>query len=140
MDAISRKIIKDRYRRKYPEKSRWDCLIASSKRLGMPLMLTQDEFKKWFLARELRCVYCDLIDLSLDAKQIYGGFSRSFTVDRRNSDLPYSLENITTACWNCNRLKSDIFTETEFREIAQKYLKPKWMRKLETISAPKYSA
>lgn len=118
---------KARYRAEHPEKTRWDGLIASSKRLGMPFILVRVEFERWFLAQEKKCTYCDLVDLSLDS---YGGFSRGMTIDRRDSNLPYFLDNMTMACWSCNRLKSNIFTDAEWREIAQKYIKPKWQAKL----------
>lgn len=102
----------------------------------MPPVITREEFERWFIAnKNLPCTYCDVVDLSLEeSRQLCGGYPRSMTIDRKDSSLPYMIGNMVMACWTCNRLKSDIFTFDEFREIAQKYLKPKWQKKLERVN------
>lgn len=48
------------------------------------------------------------------------------SIDRKNNNQDYQLPNMCLACKLCNRLKSDFFTEKEFKEIAIKYIKPKY--------------
>lgn len=50
-----------------------------------------------------------------------------FSIDRKDSSLPYTIENMCFSCWRCNRCKSNVFSAAEWREIAQKYVKPKWV-------------
>lgn len=46
-----------------------------------------------------------------------------------NNELGYVEDNLVLACDTCNFTKSSVFNYEEFREIAQKYLKPKWVEK-----------
>lgn len=123
-----------RYREMYPERKRYEKLKGRSKTAGMPFVMTSQEFSDWFIKTEKKCAYCDLIDLGLDRIFMKGQVLRHFTIDRKYVELPYSIENICFACWTCNHLKSNYFNYDEFREIAQKYIKPKWMSKLARIT------
>lgn len=123
------------YRRSRPEMTRWNSLKSSSKERGMPMLITKEEFYQWFNSQERKCHYCDLVDLSLDSPLSKNKMPITFTVDRMDSRLPYSVENIVMACWTCNDYKGAIFSHDEWLEIAQKYMKQKWMKKLETICA-----
>ena len=40
--------------------------------------------------------------------------SRAYQLDRKDNKLGYDLDNVVTCCWECNRLKSDIYTYDEF--------------------------
>lgn len=114
---------------------RWKALKSNSKRRGMPFILTEIEFDRWFSNVKQQCEYCDVIDLTLEPQTLAGHKAQTFTIDRRNSNLPYTIDNMGISCWLCNRYKSDLFTHDEWREIAQKYIKPRWMKKLEAINA-----
>lgn len=119
------------YRERHPDWMRWNVLRTSSHKRGMPFILTREEFSRWYLSQERKCAYCDLIDLSLGERNNFGGSQcRFFTVDRKDSALPYMIENIVLSCWLCNRGKNDIFTFDEWRQIAQTYIKPKWISRL----------
>lgn len=87
----------------------------------------------WFRSQKQACVYCDILDFRLDNDNRRP--LRGFTIDRKDSNLPYTIQNICLACWSCNRLKSDIFTFDEWREVAQKFIRPKWMKKLEVVNS-----
>ena len=43
-------------------------------------------------------------------------------------DVGYTPDNIAMCCMPCNSVKSNIFTEQEMLEIADKYIKPKRQR------------
>lgn len=120
--------------RRTPHRWKYNTMKVRAKIKGWPFLITKDEFELWYRNQEQKCSYCDLIDLSL-----YQPFHRSkifhFTIDRKNNDLPYTIENICFACWACNRAKGELFGAEEFREIAQKYIKPKWLKKLDRVQS-----
>ena len=56
---------------------------------------------------------------------------RRLTVDRKDNDKGYSLDNMVLACHRCNSIKGDWFSYDEMKEIAEKYMIPrieKWRR------------
>lgn len=132
--ALARKKLYNNNRRfLMPWAVRYGRLRERSISSGFSVAMTRSDFYEWFKGTEKKCSYCDLTDLTLDSVHI-GGTLKNFTVDRINNDLPYQLGNICFACWRCNRAKSNLFSASDFREIAQKYIKPKWLRKAaETI-------
>lgn len=110
-----------------PYRAKWNQMLARSRRCGWEFVMTREEFKDWFLTTPDKCFYCDLTDLSLDMKLPAGIHPYFFTIDRKVPILHYTLPNMVKSCWRCNNLKRDFFTVDEWREIAQKYVKPKWM-------------
>ena len=91
------------------------------------LQITQKEFIEWYQNQDKKCIYCDIPE-----KLIYllnDKTSRPvtrLTIDRKDNNLPYIINNIGLACFKCNSLKKNFFTFKEMREIAQKYIKSKW--------------
>lgn len=85
-------------------------------------------FRHWYLMQPQCCHYCgiSLVDFLTAQKQLSGVASKAktLTVDRRDSALPYVVENIVLACCLCNYLKGFIFSHDEFREIAEDYVSP----------------
>lgn len=106
----------------------WIGLKRRSEELGMPFILTEQEFIEWYQSQEQQCVYCDLTDLSLDSKLTSGKQPRRFTIDRKEASHPYMISNIVFSCWRCNRIKGNHFNYEEFRDIAQRHIKSKWMK------------
>lgn len=121
------------YRNEKPNITRWNSIKSSSIRRGMPLIITRSEFLNWFAKQEQKCSYCDLVDINFD-QPLSMGKPITFTIDRKDSGLPYSIKNICLSCWRCNNGKGNRFTSDEWREIAQRYIKPKWQRMVEDAS------
>jgi len=74
----------------------------------------------------MECHYCGIT--KLEAETLEGFFNETtkrLTVDCKDNDLGYRIDNIVLACHKCNFIKSNIFTHDEMVEIANKYLKPK---------------
>lgn len=91
-----------------------------------PIMFTSKEFVAWFKNQPLVCHYCKqpLIMTSLDNP--FGGAKNNrrenqLTVDRKNNDLPYMLDNIVLCCRRCNMIKGKWFSEKQMLEIASRY-------------------
>tara|TARA_Y100000294_G_C8521285_1_gene323001 strand:- start:625 stop:1236 length:612 start_codon:yes stop_codon:yes gene_type:complete len=93
------------------------------------LQITKDEFIKWYNNQTKTCAYCELsIEEYIKIKKHLNRFMQKvsrFGIDRKDNSLPYREDNITLSCSNCNRLKGYWFDEEEFKEIANKYIKPK---------------
>jgi hypothetical protein len=91
------------------------------------LQITQKQFIEWYQEQEKKCVYCDIHEdlvCLLNDKTSYP--ITRLTIDRKDNNLPYTINNIGLACFKCNSLKKNFFTFKEMREIAQKYIKSKW--------------
>lgn len=102
------------------------------------LVFTRQEFIEWDTKQIRKCFYCDIPEELMvsipefSKKRGTGNFHR-LTIDRKDNNGIYSLENIVLACPPCNSTKGDLFTAEEFKEMAQKYIKPKWENKFRAI-------
>jgi len=94
--------------------------------------MTADEFNTWYANEPKQCFYCDIpLDL-LALNNRYTNHKDShnlFTIDRKICGGDYSLENIVLACPLCNLIKSNYFEADTMKELAQRYIKPRWQRK-----------
>jgi len=68
------------------------------------------------LIKESKCHYCDkeLVFNPHTRDENSNYVSRAYQLDRKDNSLGYVKENLVTCCWNCNRMKSDIYTYEEF--------------------------
>jgi len=94
---------------------------------GVPIDFTKKEFVRWYNAQPKKCAYCGVPSekLELIGSYYYDKCDR-LTIDRKDNNQGYTLNNITLACYRCNFIKADIFSYIEMCEIGEKYLKPKW--------------
>ncbi|KKT68115.1 MAG: Restriction endonuclease PacI [Candidatus Uhrbacteria bacterium GW2011_GWF2_44_350] len=99
------------YRKRNPIKVKYASKKATCKGKGIDFEISAEDFVDWYSAQPKTCHYCgrefkDKFDTKIDRKDARGG---------------YRPGNLVLACFMCNRLKSDIFTEEEWFEIVQKY-------------------
>ena len=96
------------------------------------IKMTANEFNSWYESEPKQCFYCDIpLDL-LSLNNHYTNHRDShnlFTIDRKECGGDYSLENIVLACPLCNLVKSNFFSADTMRELAQRYVKPRWQQK-----------
>ena len=94
--------------------------------------ISREDFIVWYNSQIKICGYCDIPEDKLNLLgNYYADKCNRLTVDRMNNDFGYREDNMVMSCYRCNMTKGDVFTYEEFREIEQKYLKPKWMLKEE---------
>ncbi len=104
----------------------WNNLRKGSFRRKREFNLPLEDFKKWYVLQDKKCVYCDLeegqIQYSEDrmTKNV-----RRLTIDRINSQKGYTIDNMVLACMRCNSIKSNYFSYDQMKEIAEKYVKNK---------------
>ena len=92
------------------------------------------DFQAWYDSQEKRCVYCNIEVQDLRINQSPNNRFR-LTIDRKDNKRNYDLENLVLACGLCNRIKSNIFTYLEMKEIGDKYLKGKQTWKKDSIDS-----
>jgi len=119
---------------------------AAAKR-NISFSLQAKELEEWWHQHPDNCYYCGLSLLEyLRLRDLIIGykgnneeiikfkrFYRSpkhasikwMTIDRRNNSKGYEFSNLVKACWICNSLKNDFFTEEEM-----KFLSPKVIQRL----------
>jgi len=100
-----------------------------------PFKITRKEFIVWYNSQPKICAYCDLPEDKISKfYDAYNKWSSRLSVDAKDNNVGYILENIVLCCRRCNSLKSDLLSYDEMREFAQKYIKPKWQAQLESIN------
>ena len=113
----NRAIIFRRFRRS--ARGKYWTLKYNSKKKGMPFGIGIDEFVAWYSAQPFCCYYCKL-DFNGDNREHNN--PRAPTIDRKDNDKEYSIDNIVLACRRCNTVKGNWFTEQEMKAIATQYL------------------
>lgn len=96
---------------------------ASTKKRKYTSLITKKQFLLWFLNTPKRCAYCGVSESDTTSECLRG---RQLTIDRIDSKKGYVLHNIVFACVVCNCVKSDVFSFSEMKEIARKYIVPKY--------------
>jgi len=106
-------------RQKYLHK-KWDSRAK-------PFTIKRQEFIAWYNAQELKCVYCNIPEkyLYLIAEK-YGSRWERLTIDCKNNDLGYSVDNIVLACDKCNITKNNMLTYEEMKYVGENFIRPKW--------------
>ena len=117
-------------------------LKKRSKKNNINFDINDDEFFVWLNKTSKTCYYCEIdinllkkVNNILIAKKIFNPNqshikSPRFQIDKKNnnSKIGYTLKNICFACHICNTHKGDFFSSDEFREIAKKFIKPKYLQ------------
>jgi RNase P subunit RPR2 len=114
-------------------------LRYGAKKRGIPFSLTPEFLEEWWINTPDICCYCNLpieefIKIRdfiqnylgtnnniLKFKRFFGKGSyaniRWMTIDRKDNRKGYEIDNIAKACWFCNSLKGDIYSEEQFKKI-----------------------
>ena len=95
------------------------------------LLYTQDEFLAWYELHELKCAYCDLPEeyISVLDDSVMRR-SKHLTLDCKDNEIGYTIDNIVWSCPRCNFMKSDFLGFHAMRDIGQRHIKPVWERLL----------
>lgn len=96
-------------------------LRRKAKERGNSFDLTIEEFANWFDSQEKCCHYCgcevfEYSDLPQGKKQLLG-----LTIDRKDNDKSYSVDNIAIACRRCNLMKGSWLNEEQMLDAAKRY-------------------
>jgi hypothetical protein len=88
----------------------------SAKRRNKEVIITLEEFEKWYKEQKQECYYCKrTTEECLNSKDNFN--SKRLTIDRKESNIGYQKGNLALSCWTCNLIKYNYFTEKEMLEI-----------------------
>ncbi len=99
---------------KEPYRALFNKLVAQAKLRGKDWNLTFEEFLTY--TKIHACHYCG--DKVIWAASRLGKGTSAGNLDRKDTNLGYSLENCVVCCWPCNQKKRHLFTYEQFLEIA----------------------
>ena len=92
------------------------------------VLISQEDFVKWYKAQPKQCAYCGLKEemLSVVSDVLNNKNSGRLSIDRIDSSKGYEEGNMVLACSRCNLIKGDFFTQSEMEEIGKTYVSQKW--------------
>jgi len=90
--------------------------------------LEKKEFIEWYDRQEKKCSYCGLTIEEIN--KLPSPFDRKngkmkFSIDRKDSNLGYEINNITLSCFTCNTIKNNFLSFDDMKKIGEIILKPK---------------
>ena len=94
-------------------------LRSGAKARKIEFSITQEEFITWYNNQEKKCYYCGIDENKLNKYRLFAMHYTRLTIDRKNNNKGYNLNNIVLACGRCNSIKSDFFTEQEMLKIGK---------------------
>ena len=110
------------YRKIYDLTSKriYGILKNNTRNRGKELIITEEDFVNWYNNQEKICHYCKrtLEEIKQDIKE-NKKFKNRLSIDRKDNNKGYTLDNMALACRRCNSIKSDYFTEQEMIEIGK---------------------
>ena len=97
------------------------------------LEITRDEFIDWWGRQEQRCAYCGLTIKQINKLPdwyVRRSGKYHLSIDRKDSQKGYSLDNIVLACYMCNTMKNSFLSYEEMKKVGEVVLKPKLAKML----------
>ena len=92
-----------------------------------PVLISRDDFIKWYNAEPKVCHYCGLSEKKMSTvNDFYNSKGSQLSVDAKDNNIGYVEGNLVLACHRCNGIKSDFFTYEEMLMIGREFVKPKW--------------
>jgi hypothetical protein len=70
--------------------------------------INKEDFVEWYNNQTKKCIYCDRIEIEA-IKDRNGNYKR-LSIDRKDNNKGYTLDNIVLCCHRCNTIKSKTFT------------------------------
>jgi hypothetical protein len=92
----------------------------SAERRDIEFNISREEFINWYNSQEQKCHYCGrtIEEIKQDIKE-KNTYRIRFSIDRKDNNRGYTLDNIVLCCFRCNMTKSNYFTEQEMLKIAE---------------------
>jgi hypothetical protein len=79
--------------------------------------INKKDFTEWYNNQEKRCVYCERT-LDETQKDGNGHYSR-LSIDRKDNNKGYEIDNIVLACNRCNIIKSNAFSYKQMLKVGK---------------------
>jgi len=105
---------------------KYRAILLCAKGRGIKVDFNKDQFKDWWSTQQQECSYCELPGDKVHVFKSHFGNTNRFTIDRKDKNKHYLLDNIALACSVCNRVKGNIFTYETMKIIGKKFVQPIW--------------
>ena len=99
-----------------------NCSVDRKRSKPPELLMTETEFKSWLHSTPRKCHYCGIKEVELSGisiKSSIGLHVESLGIDRIDNSLHYELSNIVLCCYACNKVKSNLFSQSEMLRIGK---------------------
>jgi 5-methylcytosine-specific restriction endonuclease McrA len=98
----------------------YSVLRNKAKKRNIDFNILEEDFKDWYNKQKQKCIYCgrSLTTIQKDTKES-DNHKHRLTIDRKDNKKGYTIENITLACYRCNVIKGNYFTEKEMLKIGR---------------------
>lgn len=95
-------------------------LKVTSKSRNIYINITEEDFINWYNNQEKKCYYCcrTLEELKQDIRE-ENKHKDKMSIDRKDNNEGYVLNNMVLACTRCNLVKGNYFTEREMLKIGE---------------------
>jgi len=90
--------------------------------------LKKEVFVEWYDSQIKKCVYCNL---SLEEiRKLPPPYNRKnglnkFSIDRKDNNRGYEIDNISLSCFTCNTIKNNFLTFEEMLKTGREIIEPK---------------
>jgi hypothetical protein len=135
----AKKVAKKKYEKKAKER---DPVIAvgdnikdSARNRNIEAPHKPIEYSNWYREQTKLCCYCGNTNDTIKKYLFKNGEKITIQqnrlhIERIDSSRGYVFKNMALACYICNTHKSDIISNEDFKEIAEKFIIPKIQKKL----------
>lgn len=95
---------------------------------NIKILFSKIEFVKWFGEQKQICSYCGLSIEQINRLPCWyvrRSGKKRLSIDRKNSQKDYSLDNIVLSCYMCNTIKNSFLDYDDMKKIGDLVIKPK---------------
>jgi len=93
-------------------------LKFGAKQRNIAFLISKLDFINWYNSQIKKCYYCKR-DWNQIEYDIYNLQKSRLSIDRKDNNKGYIIDNIVLCCMRCNLIKSNYFTEVEMLKIGQ---------------------
>jgi 5-methylcytosine-specific restriction endonuclease McrA len=92
----------------------------NAKNRNIKFNITKEDFINWYNKQDKICYYCErtLTKIQSDKKE-KEQYKGRLSIDRKDNNKGYEIDNIVLACGRCNIIKGDYFTKQEMKRIGK---------------------
>jgi len=94
----------------------YNCLKTRAKTKNIKVTIKKEDFINWYNLQNKECHYCkrNINQLQKDKKETNKYYKNRLSIDRKDNNKGYTLDNIILACCRCNcNIKSNYFDYKE---------------------------
>ena len=92
-------------------------ILNNAKKRNLECNMTKEEFIDWYKNQNRECHYCKRSEEEACKEIVNGRKFGRLSIDRKDNTRGYILNNIVLACFRCNGIKSNYYTEQEMLQF-----------------------